>query len=253
MENIRAILDIKLLSQSFNTSSGTELSLERARMIAQLYTNLESGISVLSDMKARKSYLYYGAMADKLGLKNKPAEINSIWEDELLNLVRADDLRKKYKLELRFFKYLNSINVADRSHYEVITKLRICTKDGKNLLLKHRLLYISSSVDGSIWLALCLYNIIYDYPGFDAPEGLIINTLTGETVDGSYDNLAGILSIREKEIISLIKQGKRTKEIASKLLLSIHTINRHRQNIFKKLNVNNALEACRIAEATGLL
>jgi DNA-binding CsgD family transcriptional regulator len=253
MENIREILDIKLLSQSFNISSGAIVSLESAIMIAQLYTNLENGISVLSDMKARKSYLYYGAMADKLKLKRKTAEINSIWEDELLNLVNVDDRQKKYKLELRFFQHLNSINVLDRTDYEVITKLRIRTSEGKNLLLKHRLLYISSSADGSIWLTLCLYNILYEYSGFDAPEGLIINTRTGDIIDGSHENLSDILSAREKEIMLLIKQGKRTKDIAGKLLLSIHTINRHRQNIFKKLKVNNAMEACRIAEIMGLL
>jgi DNA-binding CsgD family transcriptional regulator len=121
------------------------------------------------------------------------------------------------------------------------------------MLLKHRLMYISSSADGNILLALCLYNIIYEYSGFDAPEGLIINTRTGDIVDGSHESLSGMLSVREKEIILLIKQGKRTKEIANQLLLSIHTINRHRQNIFKKLQVNNAMEACRIAEITGIL
>lgn len=253
MDSIRKTLDIKLLSQSFGMSSETVLTLESAQKIAQIYANLENGISVLSDMKTRKSYLYYGAMVDKLGLNQRQAEINSIWEDELLNLVRADDQLKKYRLELRFFQYLNSIDLADRPDYQVITKLRVRTSEGKDILLKHRLLYISSSADGNIWLALCLYNIIYEYSGFDAPEGLIINTRTGDIVDGSHDNLSGMLSVREKEIILLIKQGKRTKEIADQLLLSIHTINRHRQNIFKKLQVNNAMEACRIAEVTGIL
>jgi hypothetical protein len=217
MENIREILDIRLLTQSFIVSPGTALPLESARLIAQLYTNLENGISVLSDMKARKSYLYYGAMAEKLGLRQKQDEINSIWEDELLNLVHAEDLRKKYRLELRFFQFLNSIAIADRSDYEVITKLRVRSSEGKNILLKHRLLYISSSADGSIWLALCLYNLLYEYPGFDAPEGLIINTRTGVVIDGDQNKLVEILSIREKEIIRLIKQGQRTKEIADKL------------------------------------
>lgn len=253
MDIVRKTLDIKLLSQSFGISSETVLSLESAQKIAQLYANLENGISVLSDMKTRKSYLYYGAIADKLGLNQKQAEINSIWEDELLNLVRTDDRLKKYKLELRFFQYLKSIDITNRSDYQVITKLRVRTRQGKDMLLIHRLLYISSSAEGNIWLALCLYNIIHEYSGFDAPEGLIINTRTGDIVDDSYNNLSGMLSVREKEIISLIKQGKRTKEIADQLLLSIHTINRHRQNIFKKLKVNNAMEACRIAEVTGIL
>lgn len=252
MKHIRELLDIKLLGQSFNTSFGHTSCLENAKVVAQLYSKFENGISVLSDMKARKSYIYYGAVADALGLTRRPNEINSIWEDELLGVIHNDDLQKKYRLELRYFQLLNSTAVIDRSDYEVITKLRVQRIDGKTLFLKHRLLYISSSPDNSIWLALCLYNLIPDYPGFDAPGGLILNTRTGCIV-GSEERFPEILSSREKEIMQSIRQGKRSKEIAEKLTLSINTVNRHRQNIFQKLNVSNALEACRVMEVIGLL
>lgn len=248
MEHIRELLDIKLLGQSFNSSSGHTLSLENAKVVAQLYSKFENGISVLSDLKARKSYIYYGAVADALGLTRRQNEINSIWEDELLGVIHNDDLQKKYRLELLYFQLLSTIAVTERSDYEVITKLRIQQSDGKTLLLKHRLLYISSSPDDSIWLALCLYNLIPDHPGFEAPDGLILNTRTG-CILGSEEKFPEILSIREKEIIQLIRQGKRSKEIAEKLTLSINTVNRHRQNIFQKLNVSNACEACRAVEA----
>lgn len=252
MENIRELLDIKLLSQPFNKDTGLALPLDTARQIARLYTTLESGISVLSDLKTRKSYIYHGAMARKLGLRKQETEISSIWEDELLSLIHTEDLQKKYRLELRFFQFLNSLQVAHRSGYEVIAKLRVRSADGKIILVKHRVIYISSSEDGSIRLALCLYNLIYDYPGFDAPDGLIINTQTGAIVDTAQDHISELLSLREKEVIQLIKLGKRSKEIADKLSLSVHTVNRHRQNIFQKLNVSNAMEACRVIEAIGL-
>lgn len=48
------------------------------------------------------------------------------------------------------------------------------------------------------------------------------------------------LSQREMEVINLIKQGKTSKEIASSLYLSIKTIEVHRYNILKKLNLKNA-------------
>ncbi|OKS84817.1 response regulator transcription factor [Mucilaginibacter polytrichastri] len=252
MEHIRELLDIKLLGQSFNPSSGHTLSLENAKVIAQLYSKFENGISVLSDMKTRKSYIYYGAVADVLGLTRRQNEINSIWEDELLDVIHTDDLQKKYRLELLYFQLLNTIAVNDRSDYEIITKLRIQRSEGITQFLKHRLLYISSSPDNSIWLALCLYNLIPDYPGFDAPDGLILNTRTGRIL-GSEEKFPEILSSREKEIMQLIRQGKRSKEIAEKLTLSINTVNRHRQNIFQKLNVSNAIEACRVVEAIELL
>jgi DNA-binding NarL/FixJ family response regulator len=45
------------------------------------------------------------------------------------------------------------------------------------------------------------------------------------------------LSPREIEIIQLIKKGKSTKEISEELSLSVFTIETHRKNIFRKLNI----------------
>lgn len=43
----------------------------------------------------------------------------------------------------------------------------------------------------------------------------------------------------EIEIIHFIKKGKGSKEIAENLFLSVFTIETHRKNIFKKLNVTS--------------
>lgn len=48
------------------------------------------------------------------------------------------------------------------------------------------------------------------------------------------------LSIREMEIIQLIKQGFSSKEIASAKSISVKTVEVHRYNILKKLNLKNA-------------
>ncbi|WDF53900.1 response regulator transcription factor [Mucilaginibacter sp. KACC 22063] len=253
MENIRELLDIKLLSQTFNATLTTGLQLDSAKLVAGLYANLENCISVLSDMKARKSYIYYGAVAAQLKLNNQPSEINSIWEDELLSRVHADDLQKKYRLELQFFQLLNTLSIDDRHCFEVITRLRVKIPEGKYIAFKHRLMYINSSEDESIWLALCLYNRVYEHSGFAVPDGVIINNRTGEIIDINQQKFTDILSAREKEILHLVKLGCRSKEIADQLSLSINTINRHRQNIFQKLNVTNAIEACRVAEGIGAI
>jgi DNA-binding CsgD family transcriptional regulator len=250
--DIRKHLDLKLLSQPFGASLQADLQLDDGKLIAQLYTRLENCISVLSDLKTRKSYIYYGAVADQIGLSDRDEVINSIWEDKLLNLVHEEDLRKKYQLEFKYFHLLNSIDVAERVNYSVVTKLRIKDAVGSYLILQHRLVYISSSGDGSVWLALCLYNMMYDHQRYSIPEGVIVNSQTASVVDLYKYELNKVLTSREKEILRLIKNGHRSKEISSKLSLSINTVNRHRQNIFQKLNVDNAMEACRVAEAAGL-
>lgn len=50
------------------------------------------------------------------------------------------------------------------------------------------------------------------------------------------------LSNSEVEVVKLIASGLTTKEIAQKRNVSFHTINTHRKNIFRKLEVTNASE-----------
>ena len=47
------------------------------------------------------------------------------------------------------------------------------------------------------------------------------------------------LSQREKETIDFLAQGLTTKEIADRLGLSIHTVDTHLRNIYRKLHVNS--------------
>jgi len=50
------------------------------------------------------------------------------------------------------------------------------------------------------------------------------------------------LSIREQEILHLISQGMRSQDIAEKIHVSVHTVNTHRRNMLKKLEVNTMAE-----------
>lgn len=48
------------------------------------------------------------------------------------------------------------------------------------------------------------------------------------------------LSQREKEIVICVVKGMTNKEIADRLFLSIHTVNTHRRNIARKLEIHSA-------------
>lgn len=61
------------------------------------------------------------------------------------------------------------------------------------------------------------------------------------------------LTQTEIEILKAISQGKTTKEIACERFSSIHTINTHRKNIFRKIGVNSAHEAIKYAFRSGLV
>ena len=69
----------------------------------------------------------------------------------------------------------------------------------------------------------------------------IKNILSEQVISGD-DPQTGLnsLSQREIEIISYIKKGNSSKEIADALNISVKTVEVHRYNILKKLNLKNA-------------
>jgi DNA-binding NarL/FixJ family response regulator len=62
-----------------------------------------------------------------------------------------------------------------------------------------------------------------------------------------------LLTPRETEVLSLIAQGKNTKEISFALNISMKTIDTHRQNIMDKLNIHNIVDLTKYAIRTGLI
>jgi len=61
------------------------------------------------------------------------------------------------------------------------------------------------------------------------------------------------LTKREKEILSLVIQGKKNQHIAETLDKSIRTIETHRFNIMKKMGVNNAIDMVNKATRENLV
>jgi DNA-binding NarL/FixJ family response regulator len=63
----------------------------------------------------------------------------------------------------------------------------------------------------------------------------------------------GQLTQREVEVLSLIREGHRNKQIASRLAISETTVNFHVRNVVEKLGANDRTHAVTIAIRRGLL
>ncbi len=61
------------------------------------------------------------------------------------------------------------------------------------------------------------------------------------------------LTDREREVLILIAQGRSNQEIAEQLVISIKTVNRHRENIMAKLNLHSRVELVHYAFEKGLI
>jgi len=67
--------------------------------------------------------------------------------------------------------------------------------------------------------------------------------------DATYETLTS----REQEIMALLAQGLSTKQIAEKLFISPKTVENHRSNILRKLNLHSTIELVRYAARLGII
>lgn len=58
---------------------------------------------------------------------------------------------------------------------------------------------------------------------------------------------------RENEIIALCSEGLTAKEIADRMNINVATVNTHKNNIFKKLGINNSVELVIYALKNGII
>jgi DNA-binding NarL/FixJ family response regulator len=109
------------------------------------------------------------------------------------------------------------------------------------------------------------------YANYDELQTAIQNVLTGKTYlspDISEKVLEGYLegrrelknqsaweslTQREKEILKLIGEGYTNNEIADYLCISVKTVDKHRANLMKKLDIHNAAKLTAFAIEKGLV
>jgi len=68
-------------------------------------------------------------------------------------------------------------------------------------------------------------------------------------VEDSYE----LLTVREREVLHLLAEGKPNKEIASLLNLSPYTVETHRRNLQEKLNLHSVAELILYAVRKGVI
>jgi DNA-binding NarL/FixJ family response regulator len=82
-----------------------------------------------------------------------------------------------------------------------------------------------------------------------------ISTLVKDFVERGRpgDEEFDVLTARELQVLKLIAEGYTSKEIAQEFVISIKTVDRHRQNILDKLGMSDRVELTRYAIRRGLI
>jgi DNA-binding CsgD family transcriptional regulator len=152
-----------------------------------------------------------------------------------------------------YHEFISGLPPEEQKEYKHIFEFRAVNKAGEwvRLISQHQI--IDHDPNGN-QLLLGAIDISPDQTPGTSLRFTLANIKTGEIVPFDIHKEPGTeLTRREKEVLRLIEEGKYSKEISDRLRISIHTVNRHRQNILEKMQVNNAREAIRYARRQGLL
>jgi len=80
---------------------------------------------------------------------------------------------------------------------------------------------------------------------------VVVQDIVHQTSTTDTSSLS-LLSNREREVLQLLAEGKTTKQIAADLYVSVKTIETHRINIMKKLDIHNLADLIKFAIREGL-
>ena len=82
-----------------------------------------------------------------------------------------------------------------------------------------------------------------------AVAGLLRNVVANPSASDTAD----FLTDREREILQLVAESHSTKEIANKLGISVKTVDNHRTNLMRKLNLHDVASLTRYALEVGII
>ena len=166
-----------------------------------------------------------------------PQELN------IENLVHPDDLEVVKRIDKKVWEFLDTLPEEEKLTYKYIYEMRVLDR-GKYVRMIYQTRLLAFKDDN--FLAMGMIDLAPEQSANTSVRFQIKNCLTDEVVPFTIESATDVLlTPREREILALAKEGMFSKEISEKLNISIHTVNRHRQNILEKLQVDNIIEAIR--------
>ena len=170
-------------------------------------------------------------------------DIQASQELNIENLVHPDDLEVIRRIDKKVWEFLDTLPEEEKLTYKYIYEMRVLDR-GKYVRMIYQTRLLAFKDDN--FLAMGMIDLAPEQSANTSVRFQIKNCLTDEVVPFTIESATDVLlTPREREILALAKEGMFSKEISEKLNISIHTVNRHRQNILEKLQVDNMIEAIR--------
>lgn len=150
---------------------------------------------------------------------------------DIEKLVHPDDLEVVRRIDKKVWEFLDTLPEEEKLTYKYIYELRVLER-GKYVRMIYQTRILAFKEDN--FLAMGMIDLAPEQSANTTVRFQIKNCLTDEVVPFAIETATDVLlTPREREILALAKEGMFSKEISEKLNISIHTVNRHRQNILE--------------------
>ena len=170
-------------------------------------------------------------------------DIEAPQELDIEKLVHPDDWEVIRRIDKKVWELLDTLPEEEKLAYKYIYEMRVLDR-GKYVRMIYQMRILAFKDDN--FLGMGMIDLAPEQSANTSVRFQIKNCLTDEIVPFAIESATdALLTPREREILALAKQGMFSKEISEKLNISVHTVNRHRQNILEKLQVDNMIEAIR--------
>ena len=167
--------------------------------------------------------------------------IEASQEINIEKLVHPDDWEVVRRIDKKVWELLDTLSEEEKLAYKYIYELRVLDR-GKYVRMIYQTRILVFKEDN--FLAMGMIDLAPEQSANTSVRFQIKNCLTDEVVPFAIETATDVLlTPREREVLALAKEGMFSKEISEKLNISVHTVNRHRQNILEKLQVDNIIEA----------
>ena len=179
--------------------------------------------------------------------------------------IHPDDFPFFLNLQKKAFDYMYRFPVEERKDYKHIFEFRVLGpgKEYVRTIFQYHILegakseerYILEESYSSDYILLLFVADLSPNQNPDEPVRFrLFNFKTNEVVQFPLLKESDVtLTTREIAILKLVNEGMLSKEISDRLSISVHTVNRHRQNILEKMNVDNVMEALNYARKLELI
>lgn len=227
---------------------------ERNKSLLHQLSKLSRNCTFVVDVyKCRYAYASSN-FVDLLGYDDHKIATLERQGDYLESRIHPDDRAQLETLQIKLSQFIYSLPPEQRNDYSNIYSFRILNAKQQYVRVTSRHQVLEQDCNGKAWLVIGNMDISPDQKKSESVDCTVLNLKSGEMFSPSSSLVSPVnLTNREIEILRLIQKGMLSKEIADKLCISIHTVNIHRQNLLRKLGVQNSFEAIRLGQECGLL